>query len=110
MKKPSLLDRPDLAPAANQFALAARASREHSSFAKESLAKYGEHGSLISGCVREHFPEEVKEKLRALAFAVSFHNSAGEALRPRRVRMKTMYDLARAVCRRDGTGFYGFLV
>lgn len=34
-----------------------------------ALEEYGSHGSLISGCVREHFPELVKDRLRSLAVA-----------------------------------------
>lgn len=34
---------------------------------KNALAQYGSHGSLISGVVREHFPQWVKESLRNTA-------------------------------------------
>ena len=33
---------------------------------RESEAKYGSHGPLVSGVVREHFPASVKARLRAL--------------------------------------------
>jgi len=32
-------------------------------------ATYGDHGPLVSGAVREHFPEPVKVRLRRLAYA-----------------------------------------
>lgn len=35
--------------------------------ATDALHAFGDHGSLISGCVRDHFPEGIKDRLRHLA-------------------------------------------
>lgn len=43
---------------------------------RESEAKYGSHGPLVSGVVREHFPPGVKARLRAL---VNDMNALGDA-------------------------------
>jgi hypothetical protein len=50
---------------------AAECSRLHGTAAREYEAIYGDHGPLVSGVVREHFPEEVKDRLRRLARAAS---------------------------------------
>ena len=101
------LNRPDLRPAATLFARACLASRVHSSMAGRALANYGDHGSQISGVVRDHFPERIKTQLRQLASAVTRYSDAAYAARPRRVRFATMRELARDIATRDGSGFYG---
>lgn len=101
---------PRFAEAARQFELAAKASREHRVLLARSLVHYGEQGISISVIGRTHFPERVKHQLRELAQQVNVYNSAGEAARPPKVRRQTMWQLARAICLRDGTGFYGFQV
>ncbi len=108
MKKKSLLERKDLSLARMWFVCAAAASRQHTLKARIAMAKYGDHGPDISGCVRNHFPENIKNQLRGLAHAVSEYNDCGMKARPPRVRLSTMIRLAREVCKRDGTGFYGF--
>lgn len=50
---------------------AAACSRAHDRLARQSLLAYGDHGPNISGCVREHFPTPVKDRLRRLASAAS---------------------------------------
>lgn len=102
-----VLDRPDLATARELFALACFASRAHSIVADAALTTYGAHGAPISGCVRDHFPGWVKDRLRELARDVTRYSDAAYAARPARVRVSTMRKLARAVARRDGSGFYG---
>jgi hypothetical protein len=101
----NLLERPDLAPARDAFARQCGASRAHSALAQQALRDYGSHGPDISGCVREHFPEQVKETLRRLAREASSREAY--ELRPPRVRMSTMRKLGQAVATRDGSGFYG---
>lgn len=102
-----LLNRADLAPAAELFAMACASSREHSALARRALTEYGDHGPLISGCVRDHFPEWVKDGLRALARDVTRCSGLAHSLRPKRVRTSTMRALGQAVAARDGSGFYG---
>jgi hypothetical protein len=41
-----------------------------------ALARYGSHGSLISGAVREHFPAPVKDRLRFLAHGLTMVKDA----------------------------------
>lgn len=104
---PDILNRPDLAKAERLFSYACLASRMHDTEAKRAFANYGSHGPDISGCVREHFPEGVKNTLRRLARAVTVRSDEAYAARPPRVRLDTMRKLARAVAARDGSGFYG---
>lgn len=105
--KLDVLSRPDLAAARYLFEQACRASRMHDAETKAALQRYGEHGPQISGCVRAHFPEEVKNRLRGLAQAVTHRSDAAYAARPPRVRFTTMRHLAQSVATRDGAGFYG---
>jgi hypothetical protein len=103
----NILNRPDLRLSAFCFENACRVSREHSALAAEASARYGEHGTQISGIVRDHFPEHVKAELRLLAATVTSYSDAAWKHRPRRVRTSTMRKLSRAVAARDGSGFYG---
>jgi len=105
----TLLTRNDLIPALNCFREAASCSRRWNELFIASLKVYGDHGSQISGIGREHFPENIKALLRDLAHKVTQWNEKGRANRPRRVRVETMNRLAREVCQRDGSGFYGYL-
>jgi hypothetical protein len=41
------------------------------SWLREAFATYGDQGSLISGIEREHFPEELKDRLRTNARAIA---------------------------------------
>jgi hypothetical protein len=36
-----------------------------------ALSKYGDFGPLISGVVRDHFPDDVKKELRTLAWSIT---------------------------------------
>lgn len=103
----ALLARADLQAAACHFVLACAASVSHSRLAARSLRKYGAHGPLISGSVRDHFPEPVRDTLRDLAREVTRQSNAAYACRPPRVRLATMRALGRAVAARDGSGYYG---
>ena len=103
----SILNRDDLRRAQAFYVTACRDSREHSRLAGEALRKYGDHGPNISGIVRDHFPQSVKEHLRVLAQRVTEACDRAQESRPKRVRSSTMRKLASAVARRDGAGFYG---
>ena len=103
----NILDRPDLQKAAELFADACRMSRTHALTASEALTDYGDHGPHVSGCVRSHFPVCTKDYLRSLARNVGILSDAAYAARPPWVRVSTMRKLARAVAKRDGSGFYG---
>jgi hypothetical protein len=103
----SIFQREELSTAATHFERACKVSRLHSSQAQRALANYGDHGALISGCVRDHFPETVKNELRTLAQLVTVESDAGYAARPPRIRFTTMRHLARSIATRDGSGFYG---
>lgn len=108
MMQRHIVERPVLQSAARRFEAAARASREHDALAEQCLRRYGDHGVAISGCVREHFPEKEKKRLRALARIVAEENEAGRRLRPYGVHKSTMDKLARSIFRRDGSGYYGY--
>lgn len=105
--KRDLLNDPKLAEARDLFAQACAASRLHNSQTARAFANYGDHGPQISGCIRDHFPESVKEELRNLARLVTQRSQAAHDSRPKGYRKETMRKLARAVATRDGSGFYG---
>ena len=103
----SLLNDPRYAKAERWFTAACLASSSHAMLAKEALTLYGDHGPAISGCVRDHFPDDVKNHLRELARACSSASENGHKARPRYARKASMVHLAREVATRDGSGFYG---
>ena len=93
--------------ARKHFRRACTASKLHRACTLSALERYGDHGPQISGCMRDHFPEDVKDRLRALAQAVTAEGDAARAARPKRVRMETMRLLAFLVAEQYGHGFYG---
>jgi hypothetical protein len=103
----SLINRPDLARAARLFSASCKASRDWDALVSRNLAQHGDHGSQISGICREHFPEDVKDELRALAAQVSGFSAQAYAARPPRVHFATMRALSRQVATAEGSGFYG---
>lgn len=103
----TLIGNPKFAAAEAHFVAACAASRAHSLCAAKALDLYGDHGSLISGCVRDHFPSPIKDFLRTLAQPVTLESDAGYSTRPARVQFATMRKLAREVATRDGSGVYG---
>ncbi len=46
---------------------------------QDALRTYGSQGSLISGIVRDHFPDEVKDLLRSRARALTYHRDRSVA-------------------------------
>ena len=63
-------------------AFAKRAEKIEEDYFKASesaLKKYGSQGSLVSGAVRDHFPEGVKNRLRALAHGIGQLRAASVA-------------------------------
>lgn len=101
------MKQPDLSIPAALFAMACAASREHDRLTRHAMTTYGDYGPLISGCVREHFPDPVREALRTLARTVGTYSDAAYAARPPRVRLATMRRLAQDIATRDGAGYYG---
>ena len=75
------LDNPKFAAVVTHFENACRASRKHSQFATQSLKLFGDHGSTISGCVRDHFSDSLKNELRDLARLVTTESDAAYAAR-----------------------------
>jgi len=102
-----LLARKDMQPAIKLFEKATRASRAHSKLVSESMDEYGDQGPQISGIIREHFPTDVKNRLRKLARDINKYADAAYYARPKGVRNTTMQALAGAVATKTGTGFYG---
>jgi len=82
-------------------------ARAHDDLAGAALKAYGDHGPQISGCVREHFPSQVKVALRAYARAVTYWSERAYEARPARVRHDTIRAIGRAIAKRDGAGYYG---
>jgi hypothetical protein len=104
MKK-NLLSNPRLAVVVTLTEEACAASRQWNYLFDDSLALYGSHGPLISGCGRDHFPEAVKDQLRSLARAAS--SEAAYWARPSKFHRGTINKISRLVAARDGSGFYG---
>ncbi len=102
-----ILKDPKFATVTAHYERACKASRLHKAESARALANYGDHGPQISGCVRDHFPSAVKERLRNLAQIVGREMDAAKAARPKYVRMATIIDIGRSVATRDGVGFYG---
>jgi hypothetical protein len=69
--------------------------------------KYGDHGSHVSGVVRDHFPPEIKNELRELASAIAKQLDAAYAARPKGVRKTTIRMIGSAVAKHVGYGSYG---
>lgn len=103
----NLLSDPKFYFVVKHFEKACCASRLHSSQAQRALANYGDHGAQISGCVRDHFPEAVKDELRKLARMVTEASVDAMLARPARVHRDTITRIGRLVATRDGSGFYG---
>lgn len=104
----SPLAKAEFAPMVACFAMACAASRAHSDLSAAALARYGDHGALISGCTRDHFPELIKDQLRALSRQCGYWNDRAREARPPRVRGATVTHIARLVATRDGVGRYGY--
>lgn len=85
------------------LAQAARCSRLHGAVAQDSERQFGDHGPLISGCVRDHFPPAVKDRLRRLARAAS-GSAFAYALWRASGASRTTYQREHS---RHGFGFYG---
>lgn len=101
------IDNPKLAIPRAWFELTCAASKTHSRYAALAFALHGDHGPLISGCVRDHFPPDVKDALRQLAREVTELSGRAWAARPPRIRLTTMRRLGQEVATRDGSGYYG---
>ncbi len=103
----NLLTDPRLELPRDLFALACKFSREYDAMLRDALAAYGDHGPLVSGAGRDHFPESVKDVLRHKARAVAFNSDLAHSARPKGFHLATMRQLARDVALRDGSGRYG---
>lgn len=93
-------------PALRLYREALRLSREHGDLSAQLLVRHGDHGPLISGVIRDHFPDADKDALRGLCRAMNAKAEEAWAARPPRVRVATMrrlFDLLRAEC---GSGRY----
>lgn len=104
----AILARADLAKSAEQFKIACYTSRHYSELCKAYVAEYGEgNGRAISGCYRDHFPHEVKDRLRNMAQSIGIYSKLAYSYKPKGVQTATIAKLGRAIARRDGSGFYG---
>lgn len=103
----SILSDPKFASVVAHYERACEASRLHRDMSKMAFDYYGNHGPQISGCVRDHFPEQIKNDLRNLARRVSDEMVKAKAARPKRTRLMTVARIGRLVATRDGVGFYG---
>lgn len=96
------------AQAAEDMRLCYAFSRAHSKLARWAERTYGDHGPLISGSVRLHFPPHVKDCLRHLARKVTEHSGRSYAAWHNAGRRRaTWFRLKEQTIARDGRGFYG---
>lgn len=87
------------------FAACARIRAAYISAACAAEARYGSHGPLVSGVVREHFPPSVKDRLRKLAhadtrgrdFAFALVRATGRSNATARAMMTRAADKAKTV-------------
>lgn len=79
------------------FTHAVNTKAQYNDLVNKSLAKYGDHGPLISGVIRDHFPEETKNVLRRVNHDYNEFDDKGFAARPPRVQISTMRQLREAV-------------
>lgn len=93
--------------AASMISAAARISREYNADLKAALEAWGDKGPFISGAGRDHFPESVKERLRAKARLVGTHLEAARKALPKGTRTTTYRKLRDAIYAREGRGYYG---
>ena len=99
----AILRRQILTRAERILARASYASRLHGEIFRASEALYGNHGSFISGVGREHFPSNVKDRMRRLAHTASASGFAYALIRACG-RGTTYYAKLRAG---HAFGFYG---
>jgi hypothetical protein len=85
------------------------ASKAHAKLTQWAMAQYGDHGPQISGCMRTHFPEQIKDRLRRLARLVAIRNDRAMQAKPKRCHVASVRKRARAMVRELGTGFYGYI-
>lgn len=98
-----------IAQTAEQLLVLAYAhSRAHTELAKLAMEQHSDHGSLIAGCVRDHFPTEVKDRLRNLALEIGpLMDESKRIWRKSGKHLRTWIRLKDQVVARDGKGYYG---
>lgn len=106
MSARDVTQRADLAPAADMFRRAFHWSRRHAERAQYALRIYGDHGPQISGVIRDHFPDAIKDELREYCTVMNACADAAWKARPSRVRQSTMRALRDAIRAEVGAGFY----
>lgn len=83
-------------------------SRAHTRLADRAMSLYGDHGSLIAGVVRNHFPAPIKAKLRYHARSVtSLLDKSRASWRLSGRRFASWMKAKELVISQDGRGFYG---
>ena len=79
------------------FLKAAEFEKQSREIADAALTKYGDHGPLISGIIRDHFPDITKKTLRKLRDFKNYAVDMGFEAKPPRVHDKTMRELYQSV-------------
>ena len=79
------------------FLKAAEFEKQSREIADAALTKYGDHGPLISGIIRDHFPDITKKTLRKLRDFKNYAVDMGFAAKPPRVHDKTMRELYQSI-------------
>jgi len=94
--------------AEQQLILAYAHSRAHSALASLALDQYGDQGSPIAGVVRDHFPVDVKDRLRSLALEVGqLLDDSKDSWKKARKHLRTWIRLKDAIIAKYGKGYSG---
>ena len=83
------------------------ASQTYDKMLRSALETYGDEGPSVSGAGRDHFPDDVKQRLRNQADAVTAYCGLAWASKPHKYRDATMRLLAQQCADKHGSGFYG---
>ena len=102
-------ERDEIAAAAlEDMRLAYGMRRAHARLAAWAGRRYGDHGPLISGVVRGHFPDQIKTALRLLAQATGEHfEHSREGWRAAGRKRATWCRAKYERIAWDGRGYYG---
>lgn len=95
-------------PARQAFTEAYAASRRWDRLVGEAITAYGDTTETpVSGIYAYHFPEAVRDELRATAREVTNKLDVAWSLKPKRANRATMLRIKQEIISRDGKGFYG---
>lgn len=90
----------------SRMRLALAFSREHNDLTKAALVLYGDDGAQISGVIRDHFPKDIKDMLRALCDSMNAAAGNAQDAKPHRMQSGTYRRIYDGIRAEVGSGFY----